>query len=53
MTNREATAILEKLTSELEFAATNYGERSNLSTREYAEMLLDFIKTSQKSKAEA
>ena len=53
MTNKEAIIILEKLTSELEFAATHYGARSNLSTREYAEMLLDFIKTSQKSKAAA
>ncbi len=44
MTDKE---IIQKLTVELEFVASTFGARSNLSPRKYAEMLLDFIKTNQ------
>ena len=44
MTDKE---IIQKLTVELEFVASTFGARSNLSPRKYAQMLLDFIKTNQ------
>ena len=53
MTHTELTAILDKLTLELEFAASNYGARKNQTSQQYAEMLLDFIKQSQKKQAAA
>ena len=44
MTDKE---IIQKLTVELEFVASTFGARSNLSPRKYAQMLLDFIQTAQ------